>query len=284
MKSNETLRPQHAQRKSASLAAARSYLFVPGDRPERFEKAWMSAADAVILDLEDAVSIENKDNARQAISSWATAEKPVIVRINAADTEWHACDLALVEHPGVCALMVPKAEALAPELVDACRRESKGIIPIVETAGGFNRLDELAMTECVERIAFGTLDFQVDTGIEGGDDALLYFRSHLVLKSRVAGLPAPIDGVTVNLNDRDLLLRETERTKRFGFGAKLCIHPSQVAVVNTVLSPSDEELAWAKRVLQALTDSAGAAVALDGKMVDRPVVLKAQKILAAAQR
>lgn len=158
--------------------------------------------------------------------------------------------------------MVPKAEALAPALVEACRRESKGIIPIVETAADFNRLDELVMTECVECVAFGTLDFQVDTGIEGGD-ALLHFRSHLALESRIAGLPAPVDGVTVNLSDRDLLLREAERAKRFEFGAKLYIPPSQVAVVNTVLSPSEEGLSWARRVLQDLADSASAAFALD---------------------
>jgi citrate lyase subunit beta/citryl-CoA lyase len=258
-------------------------LFVPGDRPERFEKAWSTEADEVILDLEDAVGFERKDMARMSIAAWASVDKPVIVRINASDSEWYRCDLELLDHPGVRALMIPKAEALDEALVQACTRSRKALIPLIETAVGFENARALASTTNVERVALGTLDFQVDTGIAGSDDALLYFRSRLVLLSRLAGVQAPVDGVTVEVGNIELLESETLRSRRIGFGAKLCIHPSQVATVNRAFAPSEEEVEWATSVLQAIERANGSAVALGGKMIDRPVLLKAQKILSMQQ-
>jgi citrate lyase subunit beta/citryl-CoA lyase len=131
----------------------------------------------------------------------------------------------------------------------------------------------------VARLAFGSIDFQFDLGIEGDDEELLYFRSMLVLASRVAGLTAPIDGVTVALDDDAKLHADTLRARRFGFGAKLCIHPRQVASVNAGFRPTAVEVAWATRVLAAAREANGAAVAVDGKMVDRPVILRAQRIV-----
>ena len=141
----------------------------------------------------------------------------------------------------------------------------------------------LARAPRVERLAFGSLDFQLDLGIEGDDDELLSFRSQLVLTSRLAGIAAPIDGVTTSIGDSDRLRAETTRARRLGFGAKLCIHPGQVAIVNAAFAPRDEEIAWAKRVLEAARASEGAAVKVDGKMVDRPVILRAEAIVREAE-
>ena len=261
--------------------AARSYLFVPGDRPERFDKAWASQADAVIIDLEDAVAPEKKLLARTAIAAWLNPARPVWVRVNATDSEWFEGDVALALQPGLAGLMVPKAEELSASFIAMCGERGLAILPIIETAVGMRNAEKLAATAHVSRLAFGTIDFQVDLDIVGDDDALLAFRSHLVLVSRLAGIAAPIDGVTTSIDDLELLRADTSRSRRLGFGAKLCIHPSQVDEVHRVLAPSEAERDWARRVLQVIEASNGAAVALDGKMIDRPVWLKAVRIAAA---
>lgn len=262
--------------------APRSYLFVPGDRPERFDKAWASPADAVIVDLEDAVAPQSKGKAREAVAGWLSAARPVWIRINAADSGWFDDDVALLGLPGVAGAVVPKAEELPAVVVDTAARHSIGLIALVETAVGMQRAQQLAATRGVVRLAFGSIDFQVDLGIEGDDDALLVFRSQLVLASRLASIAAPIDGVTVSTSDTELLRRDTQRARRLGFGAKLLIHPQQIETVHAALAPSGEERSWAARVFSALERSGGAVVAVDGKMVDRPVLLRAQRIAAQA--
>lgn len=263
-------------------AAPRSYLFVPGDRPERFDKAWASNADAVILDLEDAVAPERKAAARAAISGWLSVDRPVWIRINAPDSPGYADELALLALPGVAGAVVPKAEVLPQELVMLATRQGRGLIALIETAKGIREAEALARTPRVVRLAFGSIDFQVDLGIEGDDDALLLFRSQLVLASRLGALPPPVDGVTVATGDEALLRRDTERSRRLDFGAKLCIHPQQVDTVHAAFAPAAAELAWAARVVAAMQASNGAAVAVDGRMVDRPVLLRAQRLLAMA--
>ena len=267
----------------ADRAASRSYLFVPGDRPDRFDKAWASSADTVILDLEDAVDASRKAQARAAVLAWLSPEHPVLVRINAVDSPGYEDDLSLLQHPGVLGLMVPKAEQLDAALVRACTLRGKFLLPIVESARAFQHLAGLATTPGVERLAFGTIDFQVDTGITGDDDALHYFRSRLVLESRLAGILPPLDGVTTDIGNIDILRTDSERSRRFGFAGKLCIHPRQVAIVNECFSPSAADIAWAIQVTEAIARSAGAAVAVEGKMVDRPVIMKAQRILQNRQ-
>jgi citrate lyase subunit beta / citryl-CoA lyase len=265
-------------------AAPRSYLFVPGDRPERFDKAWASDADAVILDLEDAVAPERKAAARSAIAGWLDVARPVWIRLQASDAPDWADDLALLDRPGVAGAIVPKAEELPAPLLELAARRGIGLIALVETAVGIRRAEALARMPGVVRLAFGSIDFQVDLGIEGDDDALLFFRSQLVLASRLGGLPAPIDGVTVATGDEPQLRQDTERSRRLGFGAKLCIHPAQIEAVHRVLSPTAEECDWALRVIAAMQASGGAAVAVDGRMVDKPVLLRAQRMAALAGR
>ncbi len=260
-----------------------SYLFVPGSRPERFDKAMAAGADAVIIDLEDAVSPVDKDSARASVAAWLSADKPICLRINTPDTDWFAADLALCAHPGVVAVMLPKAAQVAD--IDRLRKAgARRVLPLIESAQGFANLSALAGAEGVERLAFGSIDFAVDLGIEGDDRELDYFRSQLVLASRLAGIAAPIDGVTTAIDDKLVLESETLRGKRFGFGGKLCIHPAQLSVIHASYLPQAAEVDWAERVMVAAAASQGAAVAVDGKMVDRPVILKAERILARAGR
>jgi citrate lyase subunit beta / citryl-CoA lyase len=260
----------------------RSYLFVPADRPDRMAKALAAGADAVIVDLEDAVAPGVKDGARASLAQWLSgpgAASRVVVRINGADTPWFGADLAACAAPAVAAVMLPKAGQDGD--LDAVRRAlpNTPVIALVETAEGFDRLRETARTPGVVRLAFGTIDFQLDLGIVGDDDTLLAFRSRFVLESRLARLPAPIDGVTTEVDDLERAARDAATARRLGFGAKLCIHPRQVDAVNRGFSPSGAELAWAERVVDAWTRSGGAAVAVDGKMVDRPVLLRAEAVL-----
>jgi len=264
-----------------SKTPPRSYLFVPGNRPERFEKALGSGADAVIVDLEDAVPPEGKAEARAAVARWLAPQRPVLIRINGADTPWFAEDLALCAQAGVAGVMVPKAERVADLQRVATVAAGGAVLPLIETAAGFENLRALAGAESVQRLVFGSIDFQLDLGIL--DDELTAFRSQLVLVSRIANLVAPVDGVCTAIDDTEQLQRDTTRARRLGFGAKLCIHPRQVETVNQGFVPSEAELAWARRVLAAAAQARGAAVALDGKMIDRPVILRAQAIVDEAE-
>ena len=257
--------------------APRSYLFVPADRPERYAKALASGADAVIVDLEDAVAASAKDAARAALAAWLDGGgSGILVRINDAASPAFAADLAVAARPGIVGIVVPKAER-ADDLAHV-HAMTRGVplVPLIETANGIDRLREIAAVAGVERLAFGSIDLQVDLGIEGDGDELLVFRSALVLASRLAGICTAID-------DAVALDADTRRARRLGFGAKLCIHPRQVAPVHAAFAPSADELTWARRVVDASEASQGGAVAVDGKMVDRPVLLRAQTLLARAR-
>jgi citrate lyase subunit beta/citryl-CoA lyase len=260
-----------------------SYLFVPGNRPERFAKACASGAHAVIVDLEDAVSPQEKDAARAAVASAMDAAQPVHVRINGADTEWFHDDVDMCRAAGrgIAGIMVPKAEQSDDLAWIASRVGSRmPLLPLIETAQGMWNAEAIARQAGVQRLAFGSIDFQVDLGINGDGEELLHFRSQLVLVSRVAGIMAPLDGVTTAIDDAQRLQADTLKAYRLGFGGKLCIHPRQVETVNACFRPSREEEEWARRILEAASGADGAAVSVDGKMVDKPVLLRAQAILA----
>ena len=254
---------------------SRTYLFVPGNRPERFDKAIASGADQVIIDLEDAVPAEQRPTARENVRSWASSKHPVLVRVNGAATEWHAEDIRLASCDGIAGIVLPKAERVE----DVVAIEAP-VYPIVETARGFWHVTQLAHSSNVQRLMFGSIDFQVDLGIQGEGEELLYFRSQLVLVSRVAGLPPPVDGITAAYDKAELLRADTDRARRLGFGGKLCIHPKQIATVHECFGPTADEVAWAKRVMEAASEAGGAAVSMQGEMIDRPVIARAEAILS----
>jgi citrate lyase subunit beta/citryl-CoA lyase len=251
-----------------------TYLFVPGDRPERFDKAASAGAGAVILDLEDAVLPEAKHRAREAIGEWlsrhADRAASAIVRI---DDE---ADLPFIAQAGVRTVMLPKAEAAA-QIRNVVHAGAK-VIALIETARGVRAVDEIAEADGVVRLAFGTIDYAVDLDIAGDERALLYPASRIVVASRCAGLPAPIAGVTPAVDDEAQLRSDVAWERSVGFGAKLVIHPRQVAIVHDAMRPSDAQVAWARRVMAAVQSSQG-AVQIDGRMVDKPVIAKARAIL-----
>jgi citrate lyase subunit beta/citryl-CoA lyase len=274
-----------------AVAQARSLLFVPANRPERFQKAVQSGADAIILDLEDAVPLVEKASARDAIRhQWPqlmTLDVPMVVRVNAADSAAWSQDLvALAGLQRLAAVMVPKAES-----AEALRQAHEvlsgvAVLPLVESAAGYDALHHIAAAPGVLRLALGHIDFMADTGLQCSDDEreLAPLRFAMAMATRLHRLAPAIDGVTVAIDDAARLREDTQRALRFGFGAKLCIHPRQVAGVHEAMAPSAEELDWARRVVAADAASGGAAVQLEGRMVDAPVVLRAQRLLARAQR
>lgn len=268
------------------VARARTLLFVPGDRPERFAKAAGSGADAIVLDLEDAVPPAGKPAAREAVrAAWPALHArgvPVVVRSNAwGGAEWAADLDCLRALPGIAALMLPKAESA--EAVARAHADTGGVpvLPLIESAAGHDALKAIATAAGCLRLVVGHIDFMADTGIDCGDDQteLDPLRFAVAMATCLAGLAPAIDGVTVQTGDESILRRDTVRAKRFGFGGKLCIHPRQVAGVHAGFAPSPEELAWARRVVDADAASGGAAVQLDGRMVDAPVVLRARRLL-----
>jgi citrate lyase subunit beta / citryl-CoA lyase len=273
------------------LASARSFLFVPANRPERFAKALASGADAVIIDLEDAVSPADKPAAREQLAGGFSQLPPadrarLIVRLNARGTPWHDDDLSLLQQlaaQGLAGVMVPKAESVAglQRVADAIG-PAGALLPLIESVAGLDAADALATVRQVLRLAFGNLDFQADLGLACGPDEaeLVPVRLAVVLAARRASLPPPVDGVTPGTQDMAQLQRDAERARRGGFGGKLCIHPAQVAGVNAAFSPSAAELDWAQRVLAAFEAAGGGVFSLDGRMVDAPVVRLAQRTLA----
>jgi len=277
------------------IASARSFLFVPANRPERYVKALASGAGAVIIDLEDALAPDTKVAARQQLADGfgalhAAERARVLVRINAAGTPWHADDLTLVEilaKRDLGGVVLPKAEAVADVLkLAAIVGPGCAVLPMIESAGGFAALDVLASCAGVTRLVFGNLDFQADLGMACGPDEaeLQPVRLGLVLASRRAGLAAPVDGVTPATDDTAQLQQDAARSRRSGFGAKLCIHPSQVAVVQAALAPTAVELDWAQRVIEGSRQAGGAVFTLDGRMVDTPVLRLAERTSAGEAR
>ena len=258
----------------------RSYLFVPGDRPDRFDKALATGADMVILDLEDAVAPAQKPQASEAVAGWLTPEHSICLRINGPDTDWFEDDLKLASATGVVAIMVPKIET-----TEQIKRVVSGVqgkipvLPFIETAAGYWNIQEIAGTSGVQRLVFGTLDFLMDMGMSAQGDELNSVRLQMVLVSRLADLAAPVEGVTQDIENTNILRADSLRARSLGFGGKLCIHPAQVNLVNDCFSHTEAEIAWARKVVAAAVQSNGAVVVIEGKMIDKPVIERARLIL-----
>ncbi|ROZ79434.1 CoA ester lyase [Ramlibacter sp. WS9] len=266
----------------------RTYLFVPGNRPERFSKAFTSGADAVILDLEDAVAAGEKADARKAIANWfATASDSdrarTVIRINDVQSSALGDDIALLQEIRAAAVMLPKAESADQVSTLRSAMPSCRVLALIESARGIAMAHEVAKADGVACLVFGTLDYALDLDIDIAQDSegLVYAAGALAVASRAANLPAPVAGVTPQLDDEQRLLADLVWARRHGFGSKLCIHPRQIAPLHKALAPAPEAIEWAQRVLAADAASPGAAQ-LDGRMIDRPVVLQAQRTLQRA--
>ncbi|WP_033294839.1 HpcH/HpaI aldolase/citrate lyase family protein [Amycolatopsis jejuensis] len=254
------------------IETARSLLFVPGNRPERFAKAAASGADVVVLDLEDAVGPAAKVDAREHVRAWLDEGNKAVVRINGTGTPWYQEDLAMVTGRAQ-AVMVPKAENA--EQVDL----ALPVIPLLETALGIAKAIEVCAADSVVRPAFGSVDLAAQLGVDHqSHDALRYARSAVVLAAAAAGCAAPIDGVTTTLADEAMLQKDLAHAIELGFTAKLCVHPRQVGPVREAFRPSAEDIDWARGVLAMAAD--GSVNVYNGQMVDRPVLLRAEAILA----
>lgn len=262
------------------LAHARSLLFVPGSRPDRFDKAAAAGADLVVLDLEDAVRHEDKVQALRHVVDWLKRGTTAVVRINACGTPWHDEEVSALADVS-CDIMVPKAED-AGALALLGSRINGNVVALVESARGVRDLDAIAAAVGVTRIALGTIDLAAELGIDPDSRAALeYSRGRMVVASAAAGLAAPIDGITTRLGDVDTLIADTRAAREMGFAGKLCIHPQQVPVVHQELRPSDADIGWAQRVVESA--AAGGVAVLDGAMIDPPVVARARAIVSRAQ-
>ncbi|MFM6968016.1 MAG: HpcH/HpaI aldolase/citrate lyase family protein [Microbacteriaceae bacterium] len=263
------------------VADALTFLFVPGDRPERFDKAFGAGADVVIIDLEDAVAPENKANALASTIAALAGDGVddnflALVRVN--DREDAA---ALVAGPTdrLVGVVIPKAEssreiaAIVDKLPADC-----AVIALIETALGVASAREIAELPRVTRLAFGAIDFasDVDASAPAVFDAA---RASLVIASRAANKPAPIESPSTNFTDLESVESDARGARAMGFGGKLCIHPAQLAPVAAGFAPTADEVEWANRVIGL----DGGAVQLDGAMVDKPVVDRARRILARSE-
>ena len=271
------------------IRRARSFLFVPGTRMDRFDKAHATGAGCVIVDLEDAVPPDQKVAAREQVGARLSAcgadvLARTLVRVNAADTPLFAEDLkaaAAWVAQGLGGVVVPKAEEDSVRQAVSRLGGRAALVPLVESLSGLDAIDALAQAPQVARLAFGHLDFQLDLGMRCSADEgeLAPVRFALVAASRRADLPAPIDGVTTDTSNESRLLADVQRSRAFGFGGKLCIHPAQVAGVNAAFAPSAADLEWARRVIAGAHQHEGRAFSLDGRMVDLPVIRLAQAMI-----
>ena len=257
---------------TTNLISCTAPLFVPATKPDRFIKAAASGADAVVIDLEDAVASKEKVAARDALRS---AKGSFIVRINSSNTLWFDDDVAACKTLGVAAIMLPKVETVAQVERLSILSNNAPIIALIESALGLANARAIASSG-VARLAFGSLDFAADLGCAHEPDALLFARSELVMASRLASIAPPLDGVTVAINDAAVLRQDSQRAASLGFGGKLCIHPKQIETVLAAFRPSPDEIAWAKKITLAADDG---VASVDGTMVDAPVRLRAQRIL-----
>ena len=276
----------------------RSFLFAPGNHARRVEKALSLDADAMILDLEDAVATAEKRATRDAVIAALTRPRRALlyVRVNAVDTEFCYGDFAAIVRPGLDGVILPKVEsaaglATADWLLAQLEREQGlmpraiDLVPIIETARGLNQIDAiLAAGTRVKRVAFGAGDFTLDVNMAWSRDEaeLAYARAKIVTASRAAGIEAPFDTVWVDLADGEGLEASARTALGFGFQGKMCIHPNQIAVVNRVFTPSEMEIAFAERVVAAFARAeaeGSAAIQLDGKFIDYPILYRAQRVL-----
>ncbi len=272
----------------ATLSAARSLLFVPGDDAHKLGRAMSSGADAVIADFEDGVAPSHKDRAREMTATFvenlAESAVPVLVRINAVGSDAGRRDLESL-HQRIAGLIVPKATTASLALLDY----SGPILAMIETPRGLLDAVSIATDERIIALSLGGVDLTATLRLRPRSDGLelLAARFQVVLASAAALLRAPFDTPCLEVAESDRMERECSLARSLGFGGKACIHPSQVAVVNRMFAPTPDERAWALRVVEAYEGSIRAglgALQVDGEMIDLPVYARAQATMAMDPR
>lgn len=268
---------------AAAFAPARSYLFAPAHDAKLLERVYTAGADAVLLDLEDAVPASEKDRAR-VMAVEALGRRRAWVRVNAARSERCAADLDAVAGLAL-GIRIPKVESAEEVAWVAARVPGLPLGCTIESARGVLAAREIAAAPQTAHLIYGNADFCADLGIDGGELPTLYARSHLVLASRAAGIAPPCDAAYTRLADEDGLRREAAFARSLGFFGKSAIHPRQLAAIHDVFQPSAAQVAWARRVLAAFEAAGGAAArTAQGEMVDAPVAERARQIMHLAER
>lgn len=260
----------------------RSYLFAPGHNLNLLGKVFHAGADAVILDLEDAVPPSEKRTARANVASVVTT-RTAWVRINAPGSGLAAADLHAVA-ASAHGIRIPKVETLDDVHWVAARAPGKPLICAIETAKGVANAFDIADHPAVTHLALGGIDLQKDLGTGDGDIPMQYVRSHLVVAARAAGIAPPIDSVYPHLNDNDGLIQQAAHSRSLGLFGKSAIHPAQLTAIHATFTSGQDDIDWAREVVDAFEKAGGAAVRLPGgEFVDLPVAERARKILDAAR-
>lgn len=260
----------------------RSLLFVPGDNPSMLQNSNVFESDYIIIDLEDAVSVDNKDAARELVKEYLTIceyKHRIIVRINALDSDFYKDDLEMLSAFDICAIMLPKVDVSVMEEFNGMY--DLKVIPIVESCVAVTQIERLVKYDNIIAILLGAEDLASDLEVARTltSDEILYPRQMLAYYCKAYNKIA-IDTPCTNAVDMNVVLNDSEFAKRIGLKAKACIHPNQVPVVNSVFSVSEKEYIWALRVLKAVELNKGkGAFSLDGKMIDEPIIKRAKKFV-----
>lgn len=278
------------------MSLARSYLFVPGTNKDMIKKAIASNADSIIIDLEDAVALAEKEKARETVKESLirfSKEKEIFVRINDCETPFWEEDLICAVTNGAAGIVVPKSES-GQHIRFVCQKirevatnlsSTFQVIPLIETAKGVQFAYAIAAEdEMISKLAFGSIDFSLDIGCELSANGmeLLFARSQIVIASKAAGIGAPIDTVYADFNNAAGFENEAKIAKQLGFKGKLIIHPKQIQITHQLFSPSEEEIYNARAIVKAFEEaeeSGVASIAVDNQMVDYPVYKKAKHLL-----
>ena len=268
----------------------RSFIFTPGTRPELLSKAFESGADIVCLELEDGVAPDEKNKARQNVitllkSAPENESSELVVRVNSLRTRFGLDDLvAFLDSPPPLTIMLPKVESEDEvKIVDDLFLESNQQINlqvIIETNKGLEACFEIAQSSPnITALFFGGVDMAADLRCSGTWDSLLYARSKLVHAAAAANIDS-LDVPFLDLNDENGLLEQATLAKELGFSGKGAIHPKQIPVINSIFTPSPEEIAYAVRVIEEFKKAESGLVVLDGKLIEKPVLREMERKLA----
>ena len=284
------------------MQPSRTFLFVPGNHPRKLEKVFDAGADAVIIDLEDAVAIAEKP-ATRAIAV-AALKKPHqsrgYIRVNALDTEFCFQDLHMIVGPWLDGIVLPKVESATDYLTaewmlsnlerdNGLPQGSIDLMPIIETAQGLAAAREIANCgKRIKRLSFGAGDYTRDLNLQWtfAEDEIASARSEIVLASRLANIEPPIDTVFIHIKEHEHFAASARKGREFGFQGKLCIHPNQVEASHAAYTPTDAEAEWAQKIIDSFVAAereGSASIQVDGYFVDYPIVEKAERIVELYQ-